>query len=244
MAQLWSKVVGQTRYEVRSAGATIRLYSNGVLHSQFNPNHIISGAIWDLLLLPGFCLAQPPKRVLMLGLGGGTLVHMIRHFFPGAHIDCVELDKQHIQIAKRWFKIPKKHVKVIHGDAYEFLKEEQRQYDWIIDDVFQHASGDPERPLPLTDAFRLYESNLKRDGLVSLNLIGAKQITEVKTELASFLLAKQFSHPLYENRIVALSKQKPIESTKAIKQRMNEHRLLNQSFKTCRLRYRMTQLTN
>ncbi len=69
MALLYLKQEDNTRYEVRSAGASLRLYSNGVMHSQYNKNNPINGAIWDLLLLPGFFALTPPKRILVLGLG-------------------------------------------------------------------------------------------------------------------------------------------------------------------------------
>ena len=104
MAVIFTKQQGPDHYEVRSAGSSVRLYSNGVLHSQYNSLHPISGAIWDLLVLPGFFLKHPPRNILVLGLGGGTVIHLIRHFFPDSHITCVEKEAMHIQIAKRFFK--------------------------------------------------------------------------------------------------------------------------------------------
>lgn len=244
MAVIWSKQTSDTLYEVRSAGATVRLYSNGVLHSQYNPNHVISGAIWDLLLLPGFCLEAAPKNILLLGLGGGTLVHMIRHFFPSANITCVELDSTHIQVAKRWFKLPKKGVRVIHGDAYEYLVESRETFDWIVDDVFQHVSGDPQRGFPLQQAKSRYEKRLTPNGILSLNLIGSAQFKNALTFLQAgrFNQALQFSHPLYENRILCLMPENDLDkraASKAIKTRMNAHGKLDQSKKACRLKYKM-----
>ncbi|QKQ25565.1 hypothetical protein [Candidatus Reidiella endopervernicosa] len=58
MALLWYRKEGESRYEVRSAGATRRLYTNGVFHSQYNPNRPISGSVWGLLMLPA--LYYPP----------------------------------------------------------------------------------------------------------------------------------------------------------------------------------------
>jgi len=247
MAILWSKHIKETHYEVRSAGATIRLYSNGVLHSQFNPNHPISGAIWDLLLLPGFCADQSPKNILVLGLGGGTLVHLIRQFFPAAHITCVEIDKTHIQIAKRWFKIPQKHISLIEGDAYDYLRSSKDVFDWIVDDVFQHVTGDPERGYPLDEAQMLYEKSLTTKGILSLNVIGRKQLlqTQKLLTMSAFHEGLQFSHPLYDNRIVCLlpkSEASKSLQTKTIKGRFNEHKMLDQSRKTCRLKYKMQWL--
>ena len=53
MAILWSQRVGDTRYEVRAAGSSLRLYNNGILHSQFSERCPATGSVWDLLWLPG-----------------------------------------------------------------------------------------------------------------------------------------------------------------------------------------------
>lgn len=249
MALLFSKDHQGTLYEVRSAGRSIRLYSNGVLHSQYNPNRLINGAIWDLLLLPAFLLPESPKRILLLGLGGGTLVHMIRHFFPGAHITCVELDKQHIHIAKKWFKLPKDNIEVVHGDAYDFLKKgknSKQQFDWIVDDVFQHVNGEPERGFAIDKLLPLYKGvlpNKKQLALLSLNVIGSHQKKQFKTIMDSFSEAYDFRHPLYENHIMSLLQGPDQGLTKAQYQlRLNDFKELDTRYKTCPLNYGFKRL--
>ena len=59
---------GGTRYEVRSHGASVRLYTNGVFHSQWNEGRPFAGGVWDCLSLP--VLYRDPaavRRVLVLG---------------------------------------------------------------------------------------------------------------------------------------------------------------------------------
>ena len=71
MAVLFEKVANGRVYQVRSAGNSRRLYTDGVFHSQYNPNHIITGSVWDLLFLPSQFYAKGAlKRVLVLGVGG------------------------------------------------------------------------------------------------------------------------------------------------------------------------------
>ena len=245
MAILWTHKNKHTNYEVRQAGASLRLYSNGVLHTQYNPNRIINGAIWDLLLLPGFFLRKPPKSVLILGLGGGAIIHSIRYFFPQAKITCVELDPIHIQIAKKWFNIPKENVDVIQGDAYEFLAKNRKRYCWILDDVFQHASGDPNRDHPISGAWSHYDKSLSANGVLSINTIGAQVYKEIKV-LAKSQYGVSLAHPLYENKIIALLNGQSATEHKSVcksfKARLNEHRILDQSRKTCQLNYRLQKL--
>ena len=240
MAILFEAHKNGSCYQVRSAGATRRLYSDGVLHSQWNPNALISGAIWDLMILPGFLPRVAPKRILMLGLGGGTTVHLIRHFFPDAHITCVEIEPLHIRIAKQWFELPKNHVTVIKGDAYGFLKASNEQFDWIFDDVFQHVSGEPSRD---NEAFALldtYRHCLAKHGLLSFNMIGRTQFEQVQALLPSFAFANQFKHPLYDNRIVSFGDH--WVDKKDFIARIRQFKMLDNRFKTCRLRYQMREL--
>ncbi len=240
MALLYSKQCGDSEYQVRSAGASIRLYSNGVLHSQYNPNTPINGAIWDLLLLPGFFKETAPRRILVLGLGGGTIVHLLKLFFPESSLVCVELDPQHIQIAKRFFAIPQKNVELIQGDAYEYLRNGNDKFDWIIDDVFQHVSGEPVRQQPIDEIFSLYAKRLNKNGMLSANVIGPKQFKQMKSLVGSFHQAYQFSHPLYENRILCLLNEAC--STAQFRLNLKQHKVLDQSLKSCKLNYRLKKL--
>ena len=240
MALLYLKQEDNTRYEVRSAGASLRLYSNGVMHSQYNKNSPISGAIWDLLLLPGFFALNPPKRILVLGLGGGTIVHLLRLFFPQSHISCVELDEEHIYIAKQHFVIPSDNVSIFHGDAYEFLNKKANtkdKYDWIIDDVFQHGSGEPERSKALDDLAGKYLDCLTDNAILSINVIAKQQGKQVKALAKSFSSAYEFSHPLYVNRIISLMKFDA--SSAQFRINLKQHKMLNQDLKSCKLNYRL-----
>lgn len=202
MAVIFKQQQQDDTIEVRTAGNTVRLYSNGVLHSQYNPNYLISGAIWDLLVLPGFFLKVPPKRVLVLGLGGGTVVHLIRHFFPECEIVCIERESLHIKIAKRFFNIPK-NVTIIQGDAYAELKKLRMKFDWVLDDVFQHVSGEPERDTEFSDVFELYEKVLTKNAVLSMNTIGSAQLKQIKAFRSRFDSAYVLRHPLYDNAIVS-----------------------------------------
>jgi hypothetical protein len=52
MAVLWAKNIAGTCYEVRTAGRTRRLYTDGVFHSQHHPERLFDGDVWDLLMMP------------------------------------------------------------------------------------------------------------------------------------------------------------------------------------------------
>ncbi|GAA6134868.1 hypothetical protein NBRC116188_16580 [Oceaniserpentilla sp. 4NH20-0058] len=239
MAVIFQKKQGNDLIEVRSAGNSVRLYSNGVLHSQYNPNHKINGAIWDLLVLPGFFLAKPPRHVLVLGLGGGTVIHLIRHFFPQCNITCIEREALHIEIAKRYFKIPND-ITVIKGDAYVELSKLNSKFDWVLDDVFQHVSGEPEREVAFDDVFSLYENVLSKNGVLSMNTIGKQQLNHLRVYKPKFESAYIMRHPLYDNGIVSLNRSQ-ISKTMFFDALM-KYKELDKRRKTCRLKVGLRQL--
>ena len=239
MAVIFTKQQGTDHYEVRSAGASVRLYSNGVLHSQYNPLHPISGAIWDLLVLPGFFLKHPPRNILVLGLGGGTVVHLMRYFFPDCKITCVEREALHIKIAKLFFKLPKD-VTVIHGDAYEALANIEEKFDWVLDDVFQHTTGEPERDVKFADVFALYNRVLTHDAVLSMNTIGAEQLKSLKSVKNDFDHSYVLRHPLYDNAIVSLCKNG--RSKAEFFEALSLNKALDSRRKTCRLQFSMRAL--
>lgn len=233
MALLYEKRSPSGHYQVRSAGASVRLYSNGVLHSQYNPRQPIAGNIWDLLLLPAFY--QPaPRKILLLGLGGGALLHLLRQFFPDAKITCIEIDPVHIEIAQSYFQVPLHNVQLIEGDAYAFLRKNRGRFDWVLDDVFSHISGEPERPQKIEPLLKHYLKALTQHGVLSFNLIGRQHLQPLLKEHFAQCLALR--HPLYDNRIISFLK-KPV-STGEFTGRLHVHPLLDQRRKTCRLTFK------
>jgi spermidine synthase len=83
-----------------------------------------------------------PKRLLVIGLGGGTIPTALRELLPEAEIDTVEIDPAVTQVAKRYFGFkddPK--MKVHEMDGRVFVKRairEGRKYDAILLDAFDH----------------------------------------------------------------------------------------------------------
>ncbi|MBT6490364.1 MAG: hypothetical protein HOK97_11415, partial [Deltaproteobacteria bacterium] len=90
MAVLWKEKSDEGTLEVRSAGATRRLCGGGVLHTQYNPMHILTGDVWDPMgLAPAAAPVNGIKRALNLGLGGGAVVNQLREFYNVPEIRAV-----------------------------------------------------------------------------------------------------------------------------------------------------------
>lgn len=219
MALLWKKQHGDTSYEVRSAGGSIRLYSNGVFHSQWNPRNVIANALWDLLVVPAFFHAPGrPKRVLVLGLGGGAAVLQLRALFQPSQITCIELDAVHLKIAKRWFGLRDASIELCHADAQKWLSEYTGPpFDYIIDDLFGHFTGEAMRSVAVDSQWaNTLCSHLSEEGILVVNFSDVRELARAtvpisaassyrsrKNKIARHSLFS-FSHERYHNRIAVL----------------------------------------
>ena len=78
------------------------------------------------------------KTVLVLGLGGGSIVETIRKDFGSpAHLTLVDIDPLIIKIATEEFKVTRfPDVHIIESDAIEYLEKTRTCFDLIIVDLF------------------------------------------------------------------------------------------------------------
>ena len=248
MAVMWEKRAGDRHYEVRTAGGSRRLYTNGVFHSQYNPNNPITGNVWDLILLPVFFYpADEIKRILMLGVGGGAVIQQLNYFIEPEEIVGVEYDPVHIEIAERFFDVRQDNVVLQQADAVEWLENYSGpKFDMIIDDLFGEEEGEPSRAVEVTNKWaRRIFSNLNRQGMVVCNFISPKELkgsayrqdallqSRIKS---SFLL----SNPYYENAVGCfLGKE---ASRKQLLERLQSVPLFNSAHKRSKLNFRIRQL--
>ena len=120
-------------------------------------------------LLTGLVEQQypPNSKVLVLGMGGGTLVK--RLLDQGYQVDAVEIDSRLKTVASQFFKLPAQ-TTVYLDDARHFIKTTGNIYDVVIYDVFRGESA-PEHVLTL-ESLNETKDNLKADGLLLINFYG------------------------------------------------------------------------
>lgn len=78
------------------------------------------------------------RNVLVLGMGGGSVVPTIREKFQSdAFITLVEIDEKIIEIARNEFNIERfGKLEIVHADALDFVAKNSVFYDVIIVDLF------------------------------------------------------------------------------------------------------------
>lgn len=90
--------------------------------------------------LAGLLLMPEPKKILIAGLGGGSIPMTFNDLFPDAEIDVVEIDQAVVNVAKDYFFFEEnENMKVSVNDARVFIKRaglRGEKYDYIILDAF------------------------------------------------------------------------------------------------------------
>lgn len=130
------------------------------------------------LVMAGLIINPQPERILVVGLGGGTLPKTLNQIVPDAHIDSVEIDPAVIDVARRFFDFEEsENVKVIARDGRVFVKQAirfNREYDFILLDAF---NGDyiPEH-LMTKEWLEEVKSILSDGGVLMANTFSASRL--------------------------------------------------------------------
>jgi hypothetical protein len=167
-----------TRYEVRGHGATRRLLSDGVFHSAWNPRTGLTGRTWDLFLPAAFTLAAPPARVLVLGIGAGTILLQYRRFIDPATLIGVDLNPVHIEIGRRFFGLDDAAADLYEADARDWTSAwDGPPFDLVVDDLYGHVAGEPERGVAMTAAWaRTLAKLVAPGGALVANFISRREL--------------------------------------------------------------------
>jgi spermidine synthase len=125
----------------------------------------------DYLQLP---LAYRPdtRRILYVGLGGGSAPKRTWRDFPATRIDVVELDPEVVDVAYEYFAVPRDpRLRVEVEDGRRFLAANDGPWDAIVIDAF-YSDSIPFH-LATREFLELARSRLAPGGVVSTNIIGA-----------------------------------------------------------------------
>ncbi|HAM74930.1 hypothetical protein [Alloalcanivorax venustensis] len=155
MAVVWQRQEDGVLYQVHRRGDRMRLFANGVQHSEFHPKRLVTGSVWDLLWLPAL-LSEPQRfrRVLILGLGGGTLLPPIRELLAPDKLIAVELDPHHLAVAREVFSVVGEGEQTVLGDAVAWLNAyDGEPFDLIIEDLFAPDNEAVSRAVPADRAW-------------------------------------------------------------------------------------------
>lgn len=138
---------------------------------QFDYTRMMVGALY---LKPG------AQRILIVGLGGGSLPTALRQILPQAHIDTIEIDPAVVAVARRYFNFKTDASQQVHvADGRAFVQQAVRRkvrYDVVMLDAFD------ENYIPPHLLTREFLGEVKRllvpDGILAANTFSASSMYE------------------------------------------------------------------
>lgn len=125
----------------------------------------------DYLHLP-LVFRPDARRVLFVGLGGGTAPRRYHEDYPQVQVDVVELDPAVVQVARRYFGVPQDHrLRLFAQDGRLFVARTPERYDIIVLDAF--LIDTIPFHLATREFFETIRDHLTPGGVLASNIIGA-----------------------------------------------------------------------
>lgn len=122
-----------------------------------------------------FLLFQPrPKRIVLIGLGGGSLIKFCYHKMPGTQLTAVELDPNVIAFRDTFLLPPDdERLQVLEADGAQFLETTEKGIDALLVDAFDKTGFAPS--LANREFFDKAYAKLSGNGVLVINLAGDKE---------------------------------------------------------------------
>lgn len=125
----------------------------------------------DYMHLPVIFRPQA-RRVLMIGLGGGTVPTRYHEDYPAMTIDVVELDPAVVRVARTYFGLPSDgRIRVTAQDGRLFLARARDRYDIILLDAY--LIDTIPFHLATKEFMEIARAHLVPSGVLASNVIGA-----------------------------------------------------------------------
>ena len=171
----------------------LELNEGQAIHSIWRRDTVLTGNYWDgHLTLPFTLRDDPPRKVAMLGVAGGTVARAYAKYFPDTVIDAVEIDGELFEIGRRWFGLGDRPQLRLHTeDARPFLRRTGERYDFIFLDTYRQ----PYIPFYLAtkEFFELARDRLAPGGAVIIN-VGHPEGSERLEQVLTATMGAAFPH--------------------------------------------------
>ncbi|MFB3818393.1 MAG: spermidine synthase [Candidatus Methylomirabilales bacterium] len=119
------------RLQVEHYEGHAALCADGVVHSvALGPGEGAFG-YWAAMLPAGF-----PARALLLGVGGGTLAHLLVRRNPAVRLLGVDNDPEVVAFAQQHFGLQLPNLEVVIADAFAFVDACRERFDYVAVDLF------------------------------------------------------------------------------------------------------------
>ncbi len=180
-----------------------------------NRDHLVLS--YSKMMLGALYLYPNPQKILIVGVGGGTLPKTLSSMFPTAEIHAIEIDPAVIIVAKKYFDFkPGGNITVFEEDGRVFVKRANNKgfkYDLVLLDAYDHEYI-PEHLLT-----KEFLEEVKRiilpGGVLAANTWSASRLYDYESVTYASVFGKFFN--LKTNNRVIIIKQDGLPSMDVIK---------------------------
>ncbi len=120
----------------------------------------------------GMVFQPRPQRVLVIGMGGGTIPKRYLEDYPDVRVDVVDIDPEVVEVAHRFFGVPRGgRLLAFAQDGRRFVQRADRVYDHVLMDAYLRDT----LPFHLAtrEFFQEVRAKLRPGGVFVANVIGA-----------------------------------------------------------------------
>ena len=123
-----------------------------------------------------YLFVRRPTKVLVVGLGAGSMVRFLERYDPEVEIVAIDIDPEIVAIAERDFGTrPGPRVRIEAADGFAFVRDSTERFDVVYMDAFlkpSEATDSTGAPLALKTAgfYAQLKARLTADGAVVFNL--------------------------------------------------------------------------
>ena len=137
----------------------------------------------------------PPQRVLLIGVGGGSIPRAVARARPQVELDAVDIDEAVMQVAQRYFGLtPQPQLRLHVADGREFVaaaRSRGEHYDAVLLDAFD-AHGIPSA-LFSEEFLRDIHTVLTPDGVFLANTLASSVSYAQETRTATAVFGRIYS---------------------------------------------------
>ena len=189
--------------------------SEGRRYLQFEPGGPLQSVVtpgrplqlelaYTRMMVAGLAFVPEPRRILVVGLGGGSLPMFLHTLLPEARIDVVEINPDVVAVARRYFGFQEDALlRVFVDDGRRFIESPGPRYDLIFLDAYGPRSI-PEH-LATREFLATARARLSEGGAVVGNVWESSRPlfdSMVRTYQASFPQLHTLDVPASANRIL------------------------------------------
>jgi spermidine synthase len=184
MSQTWAAAIDNCRVIHRgSPDSGLAVAEDGVRRSLYLDNDTLQSCMlmndpnglyleYSQAMMCALLFRPEPADVLLIGLGGGSIVKFLLEYCPDARIDVAEIDPEVVAVAREYFLLPEcSRLRIMSAPGEEVVagqKAAGSSYDLILLDAFDESG--PARALLEPGFLENCRDLLTTNGVFAMNL--------------------------------------------------------------------------